>query len=158
MKLWRYLWVAMASDPKNSHILDFAIPVMVDSSRCTSETLGDETLVIDTVSGTLYVLRGLGATVWVALTKNAARPSLLVEQATERFGSEVGDTLGTTLAGLAPLFVAGPEGTLVMDWPQKAEPPTLERFDDIADILTLDPIHDVQSDAGWPFEPKSEDS
>jgi hypothetical protein len=158
MKLWRYLWVAMASDPKNSHIPDFAIPVMVDSSRCASETLGDETLVIDTVSGTLYVLRGLGATVWVALTKNAARPSLLVEQATERFGSEVGDALGAMLEGLSELFVAGSGETPVVDWPQKAEPPTFERFDDIADILTLDPIHDVQSDAGWPFEPKSEDS
>jgi hypothetical protein len=148
----------MASDIENSHIPDFAIPVMVNSSRCTSETLGDETLVIDTVSGTLYVLRGLGATVWVALTKNAARPSLLVEQATERFGSEVGDALGTTLAGLAPLFVTGSEEMLVMDWPQTAEPPMLERFDDIADILTLDPIHDVQPDAGWPYEPQPEDS
>jgi len=158
MKLWRYLWVAMASDPKNSHIPDLAIPVMVDSSRCTSETLGDETLVIDTVSGTLYVLRGLGATVWVALTKNAARPSLLVEQATERFGSEVGDALGAMLEGLSELFVAGSGETPVVDWPQKAEPPTFERFDDIADILTLDPIHDVQPDVGWPFEPKPEDS
>lgn len=157
-KMSRYLWLAMASNSENSHAPDFSIPVMVDSTRCTSETLGDETLVIDTVSGTLYVLRGLGATVWVALTKNAARPSLLVEQATERFGSEVGDALGTTLAGLAPLFVAESEEMLVMDWPQSAEPPTLERFDDIADILTLDPIHDVQPDAGWPFEPQSGNS
>lgn len=148
----------MASDPNNAHIPDFEILVMVDSARCTSETLGDETLVIDTVSGTLYVLRGLGATVWVALTKSPARRSVLVEQANERFGSEVGDALETMLFGLAPLFVAAPEGTLVMDWPQSAEPPTLERFDDIADILTLDPIHDVQPDAGWPFEPKSENS
>jgi hypothetical protein len=62
------------------------------------------------------------------------------------------------LEGLSELFVAGSGETPVVDWPQKAEPPTFERFDDIADILTLDPIHDVQSDAGWPFEPKSEDS
>jgi len=154
----RYVWFTMSSESENSQTPNFAAPVMVDSARCTSETIGDETLVIDTVSGTLYVLRGLGATVWVALTKNAAQPSLLVEQATERFGSEVGDALGEMLEGLSGLFVAGSGESPVVDWPQRAEPPTIERFDDIADILTLDPIHDVQSDAGWPYEPTSENS
>ena len=96
----RYVWVTMSFDSEDSQTPNFAAPVTVNSARCTSETIGDETLVIDTVSGTLYVLRGLGATVWVALTKNAAQPSLLVEQATERFGSEVGDALGEMLEGL----------------------------------------------------------
>lgn len=148
----------MASDFESNQFPDFATPVMVNGDRCTSETIADETLVIDTVSGTLYVLRGLGATVWVALTKSALRPSYLVEQAAERFGSEVGDSLRELLIALADLLVTGPEGTSAVEWPQTAEPPTIERFDDIADILTLDPIHDVRPDQGWPFEPTSGNS
>ena len=33
-----------------------------------------------------------------------------------------------------------------------AEPPMLEIFDDMADLLLCDPIHDVDEDIGWPVK------
>jgi hypothetical protein len=35
-------------------------------------------------------------------------------------------------------------------------PPVLDRFDDLRDLLFLDPVHDV-SDAGWPVQAKDGD-
>jgi hypothetical protein len=37
-----------------------------------------------------------------------------------------------------------------VDWPDSFAPPALERYDDIANIITMDPIHDVDQSAGWP--------
>jgi hypothetical protein len=31
-----------------------------------------------------------------------------------------------------------------------ANPPTVEIFDDLADLILADPIHDVEETAGWP--------
>jgi hypothetical protein len=32
-----------------------------------------------------------------------------------------------------------------------ATPPTVEVFDDLADLILADPIHDVEETAGWPI-------
>ncbi|CAB4323652.1 MAG: hypothetical protein F2520_06905 [Actinobacteria bacterium] len=143
----------MSSDDIQSPAIESEAPVIVDSSRCTFETLGDETLVIDTTTGTLFVLRGLAVVVWSALTLGAARPSTLVLEATARYGAETGEVFRSMFDGLAGVFATAPVETAVIEWPEAVDPPTFERFDDIADILTLDPIHDVLPEAGWPFEP-----
>ena len=35
-------------------------------------------------------------------------------------------------------------------WPDTYEPPTLKKYDDMADLLLVDPIHDVAAETGWP--------
>jgi hypothetical protein len=143
----------MSSNSDHHSGIESDAAITVDSSRCTFETLGDETLVIDTTTGALFVLRGLAVGVWSALTLGAARPSVLVLEATTRYGPETGEVLRSMFDGLAGVFSTATVETAVIDWPEVADPPTFERFDDIADILTLDPIHDVLPEAGWPFEP-----
>jgi hypothetical protein len=143
----------MTSDDDYSPAIESEAAIIVDSSRCTFETLGDETLVIDTTTGTLFVLRGLAVGVWSALTLGAARPSVLILEATTRYGAGTGEVLRSMFDGLAGVFATATVETAVIEWPESAQPPTFERFDDIADILTLDPIHDVLPEAGWPFEP-----
>ncbi|MEP6566399.1 MAG: PqqD family protein [Mesorhizobium sp.] len=45
---------------------------------------------------------------------------------------------------------------LAVDWPEAARgltgPVQLEAFDDIADLITADPIHDTDEAAGWPVK------
>jgi hypothetical protein len=38
-------------------------------------------------------------------------------------------------------------------WPETYEPPVLKKYDDMADLLLVDPIHDVAADKGWPHRP-----
>jgi hypothetical protein len=33
------------------------------------------------------------------------------------------------------------------------QPPVLEPFGDMQDLLLLDPVHEVDEDAGWPTKP-----
>jgi len=42
------------------------------------------------------------------------------------------------------------ESPAELPWPDSFVPPGLEKYDDIADIITMDPIHDVDPAKGWP--------
>ena len=44
-----------------------------------------------------------------------------------------------------------------MPWPDTFVAPTLERYEDIADIIAMDPVHDIDTTKGWPHrKPDSE--
>lgn len=127
----------------------------VNAHRCTWDTVDGETMVIDTVSGALFVLRGLGSTVWEALAQGAGDGARLAEEAASRYGTDAAEALSATIGTLvgAGLLTADDGGAdVTVAWPGSAEPAGVTRFDDIADILTLDPIHDVDHDAGWPYD------
>jgi coenzyme PQQ synthesis protein D (PqqD) len=123
-----------------------------------AETLSDETLVIDTVSGVFFSLRGVASALWSMLSTPTTDDDLRTA-VRERFAdvpstdAEVdafvasleaehlvvaGDTPGTGTATDAPA------------WPAAYEPPVLKKYDDMADLLLVDPIHDVAAETGWP--------
>jgi hypothetical protein len=56
---------------------------------------------------------------------------------------------------LAPAEVAatGPE-EIADELAGAAGPFTVEMFDDLADLILTDPIHDVDQNAGWPHRPQ----
>jgi len=135
------------------------LPVTVDASRCTWESLDGEILLIDMTTGSLFVLRGLVVPVWNALVRGPVVPAAVAAEASARFDPESGSALAAVIDALGPMLIEtdtpgdfAPHGTAPtgIEWPATAEPPSFERFDEIADILTLDPIHDVAPDVGWP--------
>lgn len=129
-------------------------PLRVDDRRFPSETLDGETVVIDAVAGRVCVFDGVGSTIWEALRVGADADEL-VQQIVGRFGSESGhpvtsfvDELVAEEMVLAVAHVDRLPGEI--DWPSEFRAPTIERFDDLADLLTVDPIHDVDPATGWP--------
>ena len=44
---------------------------------------------------------------------------------------------------------AAPAAAAMLPWPEQFTAPVLERYDDIAKIIAMDPIHDV-GPGGWP--------
>jgi hypothetical protein len=38
-------------------------------------------------------------------------------------------------------------------WPENFESPAMEHYDQIADIISMDPIHEVDPAKGWPHRP-----
>ena len=128
----------------------------VDQARCAHETIDDETMVVDTVSGRLIRIAGIGPTVWDRLVAGSARDGLMDEVA-DRYGPDAAGRTGRFLDALIDAeLVAEVDGPAARSsdeaasWPDAFVEPELEHFDDIADIMTMDPVHEVDLDRGWP--------
>jgi hypothetical protein len=140
-------------------------PITIDSARCAHETVDGETMVIDTTTGHLLLLGGIGVHLWEHLRRTTTRDHL-VSMVTGRYGALAGAEASAFVDELAAsgLVIAGPPGDGVAsvdaapdadgstgpEWPAEFESPVLERFEDIADIMAMDPIHEVDTSLGWP--------
>lgn len=135
----------------------------IDPTRIISETVDEETLVIDAHTGAYYVLRGSGAVIWQLLSQGSALP-LLLQQVAQHYGGAVVDLqpavarflqelqqaelITLPAAMLAAVTTIAPARPL----PTTFAPPELHRFTDMHDLLLIDPIHEVTA-SGWPFTP-----
>ena len=102
--------------------------LIANTARYPHDTIDGETLLIDTESGHLLMIGGVGPLLWQRLLG------------------------GVTLAEaevVIPAATAAAEAA-ALDWPDAFVAPMLERYDDIANIMAVDPIHDVDRSAGWP--------
>ncbi len=125
-----------------------------DTSRFVHETIDDETVLLDSARGHLFLFTGAGPWLWHRMQRGGTIDEV-VNEMSERFGVEAAaatrrflDSLGE--AGmLLPERPAGEPPTL-LPYPDTFAPPVLEKYDDIADIINMDPIHDVDPAQGWP--------
>lgn len=137
----------------------------INAPQVIGEVIDDEAIIVNLDSGAYYSLRGSGARTWELLTTGAtlgyivdalvaeypaaseavqpAVAALLAELEAEQLVSH-----STQTDGSAP--PPGPAQSSRAGQPFVA--PVLEKFTDMADLLLLDPIHDVDA-AGWP-QPK----
>ncbi len=134
-------------------------PLAVNSDRFVHETIDGETIVMDTVSGRLLLLRET-APLLLSVMGAGVAPESMLEEISNRYGVEAATQARDFVARLTELGVlsardiagsslkATPIGA--PDWPSNFTPPVVELYDDIADIITMDPIHDVDQDSGWP--------
>jgi hypothetical protein len=138
--------------------------VVVNRPVVASDVIDGEVVMICFDTGNYYSLGGAGALVWELLQQ----PTSLAQVATALTGSYDGDAwaIARSVEGLVAELVA--EGLVVpapdshaQGAPSEAtaeaaseprppfEPPTLQRYTDMQDLLLLDPIHDVD-ESGWP--------
>ena len=120
-----------------------------------SELFDGELVVADYVSGLYYSISKTGAVIWQAL-----RAGYATEEITDRLASVATDL---DAKRFVPEFVArlAAEGLIAArapspdrgNWPEfvaaDLSEPGLERFEDLRDLLLLDPVHDVDQQ-GWP--------
>ncbi|MBX9773734.1 MAG: PqqD family protein [Xanthobacteraceae bacterium] len=130
-----------------------------NSADFAFETFANEIVVLNVVEGTYFAFGGSSIDIWDALANRrpvqaivdatAARhgvPARLVEQELSNFIAK--------LAAEKILLAAQPADDPIS---LPASPPTrgfqpfsFEKHDDMEDLLTLDPIHDVDPERGWP--------
>jgi hypothetical protein len=132
----------------------------IDANRFIHDTIDGETVIIDTIAGQLTLLVGFGPTVWTQALAGVDVDAFVNEVAA-RYGGPAADEVRQFVDGLieAELFTLqdqhdGPDTTTT--WPDTYEPPRLEQYDDIADIMTMDPIHEVDTGRGWPLRNTAE--
>jgi hypothetical protein len=128
--------------------------------RFVDETVDDESLIMDMVKGTYYSCVGASALAWNEL-KSGASATEVADVLTAVY-SVHRDTAFTDIGRFVAALLD--EEVLVPDADAAAAPGRssdvskapegyvtlgFERFTDLADLILLDPVHDV-ADAGWP--------
>lgn len=126
------------------------------SRQIVSELIDGEAVILDLRSGRYHTTEGVGAAVWRAASDGMHR-SDIVASCRARFPDEPG--VEHDVDALLDCFVAaglltpldGPTDSTDHEpsWPAAYQTPTLDSHDNLADMMALDPIHDVDA-VGWP--------
>jgi hypothetical protein len=132
--------------------------------RFVDETVDGESLIMDMVRGNYYSCVGASAVAWNALKAGAAVAEVvdLIVASYDTDGQDVRGHVDEFVAALLAdeLLVqtddardAGsrpvPLTETAAGTPRAYSGLQLERYSDLADLILLDPVHDV-SEAGWP--------
>jgi len=131
-----------------------------DETRVISEVMDGEIVVVQFETGCYYSIRGTGADICHLLTAGhtareavdrlAAHHRLPQEQVAAEFNRFVASLVAERL-----MIESGetPKGVKIVQLSAaRFETPMFEKFDDLADQLLLDPIHEI-GEAGWPVRP-----
>lgn len=128
--------------------------LVVDSARCAHDSAHGETVVLDTLSGAVVMITGSGSAIWNALAIGADT-NLIVEEAVGRYGSEAAASVRAWLDDVQgrSFLVEHTNGSAArVEWAADFVAPGIEVFDELAEIMTMDPIHEVDPDRGWPHK------
>ncbi|HZT45477.1 MAG TPA: PqqD family protein [Gaiellaceae bacterium] len=131
----------------------------VTNPNAMHETIDGETIVIDLSTGTYYSLRGAGPAIWNAVASGAS-PEEVVAGLESAYEAAPGEIAAATEAFLSELEAeqliargngaASAQPTPIPPGARSAfEQPRLEKYEDLQDIVLLDPVHMVD-DQGWP--------
>lgn len=155
-------------------VSDLAIRYQINTPAVIGEVLDDEAIIVDLDSGAYYSLRSAGATLWSLLENQPTAaeligalcqqytgdPALIATSVAALLAQVEAEGLVRTIASsedelkLAPTVEAPTVEAPTVEAPTARPPfsaPVLEKFTDMADLLLLDPIHEVDEAAGWPM-------
>ncbi len=123
--------------------------------RFPHDTVDGETVIIDSARGCLFLLTGSGPWIWSLMIRGHTTDGLVSDVVT-RFGPDAGNQAAAFLASLTEhgmLTEEAPDGhapTADQPTPETFVAPQIEKYDEISDIIAMDPIHDVDPTKGWP--------
>jgi hypothetical protein len=138
----------------------------INSPKVVHETIDGEVVVVNLDLGDYYSLVKVAVDVWHGIERGISQENMIAEISDRYDGSyeEIETSVDSFLQKLQleKLIVLQPANTeaiahhgdeenhtqAIKD-KAKFEPPFLEKFTDMEDLLLLDPIHEVE-EAGWP--------
>jgi len=140
------------------------MPYRVNAPEAIHQTIEGEVILINLSTGNYYSLRDTAAEVWAMLEAGmepdeaAGRLAARYGASEEETGSHVRDLVEHLreeglLAEADPAADASPPPA--GEDPPAAEytPPAVEKFEDMQDLILLDPVHEVDAREGWPHVP-----
>ena len=129
---------------------------VVDSLSTASEEFDGETIVIQFKVGTYSVFSGSGPQIFSMLADPCSAEEI-VSAITEASGADPASVSKEVAAFIQSL--ADAQIIVATDQKHKAVPlefsgdftnPEMETFEDLADMMLVDPVHEVDIDKGWP--------
>lgn len=131
------------------------------NEQIVAETFDEETVLIDVDRGVYFSMHGSAYTVWRSFEEPRTPHAACNELAAELPPAER-DSVEKIIADLAArnLIIAAEEtATSPRPLPSLAlasfAAPVLGVYTDLADLIGIDPVHEVDADAGWPVRPAS---
>jgi hypothetical protein len=135
----------------------------VNTPTVTHETIDGEAVIINLDSGNYYSLVEVGSFIWGLVEKGASPSEVqdLVVQTYQGDATDIGRGVQELLDQLQQENLIVPaDGAGALDRTQVTpsnnshekpsfNPPLLHKYSDMQELLSLDPIHDVD-EAGWP--------
>ncbi|MCB0117275.1 MAG: PqqD family protein [Caldilineaceae bacterium] len=132
----------------------------INTPRIISESIDDETIIIDFDSGAYFSARGVANRIWQWVEVGADLPQMIEGIAAEYDGdpslmkASLSDFVEDLLARQLIVSAGGSSLPSSVVLPHDTAPtpfsaPVLEVYTDMQDLLLLDPIHDV-GEQGWP--------
>lgn len=134
----------------------------INAPQVVHETIDGETILIHLGTGVYYSLEGSGALAWELIAAGAAEDQLVADARSrydgdgELIGAAIGALVGELIAeGLVVELPDAPVSGAVAPAVQPGDrvpfaPPALNRYTDMQQFMLVDPIHDVEEQAGWP--------
>jgi len=136
----------------------------VNEPMVISETIDDETIIINLATGSYFSLKHSGATIWAVIRQGGTLSDIAatVRARFEVDGHDIEHEISALVEKLlAEDLIRPKEGGAAPFSPSVASAarkgilfvaPTLDRFTDMEAMLLLDPVHDVD-ERGWPQVP-----
>jgi hypothetical protein len=137
----------------------------VNTPHVIHETIDGEVILINLASGNYYSLKGAGADVWDVIQSTPGANASAIAAAVARRFDGAGEAVDAEIAGFLEKLrqeelVAAVEDGADASIPasnrapaaagaKTFEPPLLEKYTDMQDLVLLDPVHEVDS-TGWP--------
>lgn len=135
--------------------------VQVSMPRVIHDTVDGETLIVDTVSGAYFNLVGSSAVLWQQLV-TCGDVAAVAEQMVATYSGdeeEIRSAVDAFVTTLVEEFilerVAAAAGELPLPAVKVGTPfvaPVIQKHSDMIDLLLLDPIHEVDTEEGWPIQ------
>lgn len=134
----------------------------INQPAVIAEVIDGEAIIVNLDSGAYYSLRDSACAIWELVAQQMTIPQVVQTLATRYAGPQEAIAAGVTalveqmLAEqiILPAAAESSSGSPALP-PNGAgdlppfQPPALEKFTDMADLLLLDPIHEVDA-MGWP--------
>lgn len=118
------------------------------------EQLDDDLIVLDLRSGRYFGFNEAGAATWSALMDGASARDCIAAGMDEAGTQAFVETIladGLVVAAAEPATALSAEQAASLR--AAAGAPSIECFDDLADLMLADPIHEVDDQFGWPHRP-----
>lgn len=136
----------------------------INAPDVINETIDGEAIILHLGTGRYYSAQGCGAQVWGWLSAGiptaCAVDLLAASYDSDRTTIEA--AVGHFVDHLRAEDLLAPSASPAVEAPQPAapsdakvpfEPPLLECYTDLQDLLLLDPVHEVDAGRGWPHLP-----
>ena len=125
----------------------------LDSTRVAQEDVDGEIIAINFATGAYFNLSGTGADIWRLLLRGYG-PDLVASAYAQNSDHPVAvrAQVESFIASLLQSGLLVPLETAPLDQPPVVgafSAPVMDKFEDMAELILLDPIHEV-SDRGWP--------
>ena len=132
---------------------------LFNESKVFADYADAQYVILNHVTGEYYSFDKPSSSVLLALTSGCSRDAV-VQALTQRYGQDcgAGEKVDSLIADLTEQEIVLPGGGLegdaspfVNDMEADALPELgFERYTDVADLLLMDPIHEVDEAMGWP--------